>query len=99
LDMTINKVWNYRYGESKRSGSFEVYLQIQNLLDARNILGVYSYTGSPDDDGFLTSPQGEAAIQFQTSAQSYVDLYNVSMANPGFYTLPRRMRLGIRVGF
>ena len=99
VDMTVNKVWNYKYKDSDRRGSFEVYLQVQNLLDARNVLGVYAYTGSPEDDGYLTSPQGEAAIQFQTNAQSYVDLYNVSMANPGFFTLPRRMRLGIRIGF
>lgn len=99
IDMTINKVFNYKYGKTRKGGSFEVYLQIQNLLDARNVLGVYAYTGSPEDDGYLTSPQGQAAIQFQTNAQSYTDLYNVSMANPGNFTLPRRMRLGIRIGF
>jgi hypothetical protein len=69
------------------------------LLDARNVLGVYAYTGSPDDDGYLSSPQGQNALSFQTSAQSYTDLYNVSMANPNLFTLPRRLRLGIRVGF
>jgi hypothetical protein len=69
------------------------------LLDTRNVLGVYPFTGSPDDDGYLSSPQGQGAINFQTNAQSYVDLYNARMANPNFYTLPRRIRLGIRVGF
>jgi outer membrane receptor protein involved in Fe transport len=99
LDMTINKIWTYKYGENKRNGSFEVYFQILNLLDTRNVLGVYPFTGSPDDDGYLSSPQGQGAINFQTNAQSYVDLYNARMANPNFYTLPRRIRLGIRVGF
>jgi hypothetical protein len=74
-------------------------MQIQNLLDARNVLGVYSFTGSPNDDGYLISPQGQSSIQFQTDAQSFTDLYNVSMANPGFFAIPRRLRLGIRVGF
>lgn len=105
LDMTVNKVWDYKIGGKEgsnkkgMSGTFEVYLQIQNLLDARNVLNVYPYTGSPEDDGYLTSPQGEAATLFQTNAQSYIDLYNVSMANPGNFTLPRRMRLGIKIGF
>jgi len=99
LDMTINKVWNYKYGQSRKGGSFEVYLQMQNLLDARNVLGVYSFTGSPNDDGYLISPQGQASVQFQTDAQSFTDMYNVSMANPGFFAIPRRLRLGIRVGF
>ena len=99
VDMTINKVWNMTYGEKKKNGSIEVYLQALNLLDQRNVLAVYPYTGSPDDDGYLTSPQGQRSVNFQTDAQSYADLYNVSMANPGVYTLPRRLRLGIRVGF
>jgi hypothetical protein len=99
IDMTINKVFTYKYGKSAKSGSFEVYMQILNVLDARNVLGVYAYTGSPDDDGYLSSPQGQNALSFQTSAQSYTDLYNVSMANPNLFTLPRRLRLGIRVGF
>jgi hypothetical protein len=46
----------------------------------------------------LSSPQGQNAIQFQTNAQSFADLYNISLANPGLFSLPRRIRLGIRVG-
>jgi len=100
VDMTVNKVWDYKYGEDgKKRGTFEVYLQALNLLDALNVLTVYPYTGSAEDDGYLASPQGQAALAFQTNAQSYSDLYNVSMQNSGFYTLPRRLRLGIRVGF
>lgn len=100
VDMTVNKVWNYSYGdESKKHGTIEVYLQALNLLDALNVLTVYPYTGSAEDDGYLASPQGQASLAFQTNAQSYADLYNVSMQNSGFYTLPRRLRLGIRVGF
>ena len=77
----------------------EVYIQALNLMDALNVLNVYPYTGTAEDDGYLASPQGQAALAFQTNAQSYADLYNVSMQNPGLYTLPRRLRLGVRVGF
>ena len=95
VDATANKVWNFNQGPLS---NFEIYVQMLNVLNTQNILGVYSYTGSPSDDGYLSSPQGQNAIQFQTNAQSYADLYNIRLANPGLFSLPRRIRLGLRVG-
>ena len=95
IDATANKMWNFNEGPFS---NFEVYVQLLNVLNTQNTLGVYSYTGSPSDDGYLSSPQGQNAIQFQTNAQSFADLYNISLANPGLFSLPRRIRLGIRVG-
>ena len=31
-----------------------MYLQIQNLLNTKNIISVYRATGNPEDDGYLT---------------------------------------------
>ena len=95
IDATANKMWNFNEGPFS---NFEIYAQLLNVLNTQNILGVYSYTGSPSDDGYLSSPQGQNAIQFQTNAQSFADLYNISLANPGLFSLPRRIRLGLRVG-
>ena len=95
IDATANKMWNFNEGPFS---NFEVYVQLLNVLNTQNTLGVYSYTGSPSDDGYLSSPQGQNAIQFQTNAQSFADLYNISLANPGLFSLPRRIRLGLRVG-
>ena len=95
VDATANKVWNFKEGAFS---NVELYVQILNAFNTQNILGAYSYTGSPDDDGYLSSPQGQNAIQFQTNAQSFADLYNISLANPGLYSLPRRVRLGVRLG-
>ena len=95
IDATANKMWNFNEGPFS---NFEIYVQLLNVLNTQNILGVYSYTGSPSDDGYLSSPQGQNAIQFQTNAQSFADLYNISLANPGLFSLPRRIRLGLRVG-
>ena len=95
IDATANKMWNFNGGPFS---NFEIYLQLLNVLNTQNTLGVYSYTGSPSDDGYLSSPQGQNAIQFQTNAQSFADLYNISLANPGLFSLPRRIRLGLRVG-
>jgi outer membrane receptor protein involved in Fe transport len=96
IDATANKVWNFK--RDATFSNFEVYVQLLNALNTQNVLGVYSFTGSPADDGYLSSPQGQNAVQFQTNAQSFADLYNISLANPGLYSLPRRIRLGLRVG-
>jgi outer membrane receptor protein involved in Fe transport len=95
VDATANKVWNFNEGPLS---NFEIYVQMLNVLNTQNVLGVYPYTGSPSDDGYLSSPQGQNAIQFQASAQSFADLYNISLANPGLFSLPRRIRLGLRIG-
>jgi outer membrane receptor protein involved in Fe transport len=95
VDATANKVWNFNEGPLS---NFEIYVQMLNVLNTQNVLGVYPYTGSPSDDGYLSSPQGQNAIQFQTNAQSFADLYNISLANPGLFSLPRRIRLGLRIG-
>jgi len=44
----------------------------------------------------LASPLGAQQLQSVFSQQSFIDLYRASMDNPGFYSLPRRTRLGIR---
>jgi len=32
---------------------------VLNLLNTRNILNVYNYTGNPEDDGYLSSTLGQ----------------------------------------
>ena len=96
IDARINKV--FYLGDSKKT-SMEVYLQILNLLNTKNVVGVYSYTGSPDDDGWLASPTAQTQLAQQTSASSYVDLYNRNVVNGFNYSLPRRLRLGIAYNF
>lgn len=94
VDATINKEWRLNGGRS-----FDVYVAILNVFDTRNVLNVYAYTGAPDDDGWLASPQGQTSIAFRADAQSYADLYAVAVNSPFNYSLPRRMRLGIRYNF
>ncbi len=94
VDMTVNKAWSVGNGQT-----FEVYVAVLNLFDTRNVLNVYAFTGAPDDDGWLASPQGQTSIAFRADAQSYADLYNVAVNSPFNYTLPRRIRLGIKYNF
>lgn len=99
IDKDVNVKWGKGEDEDKKEATINVYLQILNVLNTKSIRGVYSVTGNPDDDGFL----GDAAFQKQISEkedeQSYRDLYAISLANPGFYSMPRRMRLGLQLNF
>jgi hypothetical protein len=98
VDASANKIWNFKYGANKnKNGNFELFFTVTNVLNTMNILGAFPFTGSAYDDGYLTSPQGRNQVSFQTDAQAYADLYNLAMLNPGRFTLPRRMRIGVRV--
>jgi hypothetical protein len=76
-----------------------VYFRIQNALDQRNTLGVYSFTGSPEDDGYVASPRGQTSVNNAIDPASYLLSYQWRLLNPGFYTLPRRMYVGALVNF
>ncbi len=82
--------------DGKRPLSLNVFFRVQNLFDFRNVVNVYSATGSPDDDGFISSNLGADALSFipESKTQSYLDSYSWRVLNPNNYTLPRRMYVG-----
>lgn len=88
-----NKAGNLKYGQLRFA------FWIQNFLNIDNIRSVHAYTGSPTDDGWLASNLGRESIRNAVNAQSFVDLYNTALANPGFYGLPRRIRLSVSLDF
>lgn len=104
LDLRIDKGFNVtptnkETGKAGREMYFNVYLWIQNVLDTRNIINVYSYTGNANDDGYLQSGVGQQDVNNQLNPDSYVDLYNAWIDNPNNYSLPRTIRLGVRFDF
>ncbi|MFZ7106917.1 MAG: TonB-dependent receptor domain-containing protein, partial [Bacteroidota bacterium] len=86
-------------GEARNPVAANIYLLVQNVLDAQNILGVYAATGDPADDGYLSSPGAQAFIDAKVNPQSYIDMYEIAQNNPGNYQLPRRIRLGLQLNF
>ena len=86
-------------GESGKSVYINVYLQVLNVLNTTNVTTVYTATGSPSDDGYITSPNAQSVIERQASPQAYTDLYGIKVNNPANYELPRRIRLGVQVNF
>lgn len=86
-------------GERRRSYTVGVYLQVLNVFDARNVIAVYSATGSPTDDGYLSSAAAQNDINSKLSAESYKTLYQIAEENQGNFSLPRRIRLGLQLDF
>ncbi len=106
-DVRVDKSWtvnlnNKKSSEGKaksRKGYITAYLDIQNIFNFKNIVFVYDYTGSPEDDGYLSTSEGMTFLDQQVSATSYENYYNMLMRNPYYYSSPTRINLGIQFGF
>ena len=108
LDLRIDKT--IRLGE--RLGA-TLYLYVINLLDANNVVNVFSSTGSPTDDGFINNPEtGGKLVQkygeiYRTMYQAYwIDYATPSWfspvyfgQSPQFYGPPRQVRLGVKLEY
>ncbi|MFM2375278.1 MAG: hypothetical protein RLZZ165_375 [Bacteroidota bacterium] len=79
--------------------SFNVYLQLLNALNTRNVLNVYKTSGLPQDDGYLSTGVGQQAIDAAIDGNAFSYLYTLRMQNPNNYSLPRRIRLGVQFNF
>ncbi|MEI6123674.1 MAG: carboxypeptidase regulatory-like domain-containing protein [Bacteroidota bacterium] len=103
IDARLDKDIEIKTGKKgNRSGKplyVNIYLEVLNILNTKNILSVYRATGNPDDDGYLSSNQYQAQIQAQTNEAAYRDQYAISVNSPYNYSLPRRIRLGVSFGF
>jgi len=99
VDMRLDKEFYIGMGEGKNKAYFDVYLQVLNLFDTENVLGVYAATGIPDDDGYLAAAEWQREINTQIDPQSYRDLYSVRINSPGSYSSPRQIRLGLQFNF
>jgi hypothetical protein len=100
VDLTLDKTFTIKYkdkDDQKKQMFLNVYLACTNMLNTKNVLGVYSNTGLPDDDGYLTSPDGIKRANSESNRQAFVDQYQIRANNPSLYALPRQIRLGVRV--
>ena len=98
--LRIDKSFFFKHGDNNRS-SLNVYVYVQNLFDQRNIIDVDERTGSPTDDGYLSSPFGQQQLNSPTiqDAESRAVYYRYNLLNPNNITLPRWIRLGIAYSF
>jgi outer membrane receptor protein involved in Fe transport len=98
IDGRIDKDINIQWSE-KRASYLNIYLQVLNIMDSKNILNVYAATGNPDDDGYLAAAEYQNLINTQLDPQSYRDLYSIRVNSPGNYSSPRQIRFGVVLNF
>lgn len=103
LDLRVDKDFDLNLykkdGEDAKKAYLNVYLQVLNLLDTKNVLGVYPATGNPDDDGYLSAPEWQRQINNQTDPIAFRELYEVYVNSPGNYSSPRQIRIGVMFNF
>jgi len=108
-DLRIDKTFMFNFNKNKKDengkakaaklGYINVYIDIQNLFNFKNIISVYDYTGNADDDGYLSAAAYQQQINSQVYVPSYIDYYLMRVQNPYNYSRPIRASLGIQFGF
>jgi hypothetical protein len=83
----------------KRPLYLKAILQVNNLLQTREILGVYGYTGKPDDNGYLSSPFGQQYVPQQINPQSYATQYQIYYNDPTHLNFARTISFALDFNF
>lgn len=99
VDKNVKLTWGKKDSDEKKHANLNIYVQVLNLFNNRNVLGVYNFTGDPEDDGYLASPLAQSTIQSLNSPQGFVDQYTINMQNPGNFNRPRVIRIGLQLDF
>ncbi len=99
IDKDVELTWGKKEGDKKKTAALNIYLQVLNLLNTRNIQSVYNYTGNADDDGYLNTGIGQQAANSNVSPQGFQDQYAIYLNNPGNYSRPRTIRIGVMLDF
>ncbi len=95
IDLRVDK--DFRLGKKADALYLNAFLMFQNLFNTGNVIEVYSYSQSAEDDGWLSSSLGQ--VDIQNNSPGYAELYRLRMIDQGFYTLPRRIRMGVIFSF
>jgi hypothetical protein len=85
---------------------FHVLLRFEvlNLFNRANILGVYTGTGSPTDDGWLATPDGQNFIAETQTPSNNAQLtgeqaYRLALNDPNHFSRPRMVRISATLEF
>jgi outer membrane receptor protein involved in Fe transport len=104
INVRVDKSFTLNYGkkngeEERKSAELQIYCLVQNILNTKNIIGVYRATGNPSDDGYLTAATSQSQIANQVDPISFADLYTVRANNPNNFARPRVIRFGAILNF
>ena len=89
--------------EGSRGLNFNVFLRAENLFNTRNIIDVFNVSGDAETDGYLVSSNGlDQLAQIEATGrnvESFISTYTWRVLQPGNYTRPRRLYLGLVFDF
>ena len=86
LDLRLHK--RFRRGKT----SYTFFTEVENVLNRRNVINVYSNTGSPVDDGYTLETRANRTPE-QTKLRRLFSL------DPQNFSPPREIRVGFEVTF
>jgi len=103
FNLASNKNKNESGKRNNKPGMLTVYLDFQNILNLKNVQSVYDYTGSADDDGYLSSSLFKSYVEkgnaFGLNPDAAANYYQMAISNPYNYTQPFRVYLGVIFSF
>ena len=104
FDLRVDRDFKFTLGGNKegktgREAFVNVYLQVLNLLNSKNITNVYAATGNANDDGYLSAPEWQREINSQIDPQAYIEMYRLYVDSGGNYSTPRQIRVGLSLNF
>lgn len=98
LSLRVNR--QFKLGQGLHAN---VYVRVSNLFNTKNTIDVYPVTASSEEDGFLSSSFGQDQIatieNSPLSLDAYLASYQWRILNSDFYSLPRRINLGMNISF
>jgi len=109
VDLRIDKDFSLTVGKRhkdalagvkpKKPLFIKAIIQANNVLNTRDILGVYGYTGRPDNNGYLTSSYGKQIVPQQINPATYSLLYSITDNNPANLNYARTISFALQFGF
>lgn len=104
INIRLDRSFALHYGkkngdDERKTAELQIYCLVQNVLNQKNIIGVYRATGNPSDDGYLTAATSQSQIGNQVDPISFADLYTVRANNPNNFARPRVIRIGAILNF
>jgi hypothetical protein len=81
-------------------GSYELfpYVWVKNLLNAKNVLGIYEGTGKAYTSGYLETPEAQVRAA-DAGHPDFAYRYDLAQNNPKNYSAPRMIFIGMRMSF
>lgn len=102
FNVVVDKTWpiEVKTGKRTRQTMLNAAVTVNNLFDIRNVTGVFSVTGNPSDNGYLTDPETQSVINAYLDPQSFRDMYSIMLSNGSWnWSSPRTIRLTLSYSF